>query len=129
MQKPVQTPEQILVDLGIREPEDLDIEAIAEPCGATIRYRPLSGCEARIIGYHNRGVVDNGFREDMNSDIGCVTEDRLPLDATMGHMFGDGGRQTQKLGPIASRLIFFCLSLCFNHALDVCLSSSTVFKS
>ncbi len=57
MQKPVQTPEQILVDLGIREPEDLDIEAIAEPCGATIRYRPLSGCEARIIGYHNRAVI------------------------------------------------------------------------
>lgn len=53
----VQTPEQILAELGIREPDDLDIEAIAEYCGATIRYRPLSGCEARIIGYRDRAII------------------------------------------------------------------------
>jgi Zn-dependent peptidase ImmA (M78 family) len=52
-----QTPEQILADLGIREPADLDIEAIAEHCGATIRYRPLYGCEARIIGYRGRAII------------------------------------------------------------------------
>lgn len=53
----LQKPEQILADLGIREPEDLDIEAIAEHCGATIRYRPLEGCEARIIGYRDRAII------------------------------------------------------------------------
>jgi hypothetical protein len=53
----VQTPEQILAELGIREPDDLDIEAIAEHCGATIRYRPLSGCEARIIGSRDRAII------------------------------------------------------------------------
>lgn len=53
----IQTPAQILSDLGIREPEDLDIEAIAEYCGATIRYRPLHGCEARIIGYKGKAII------------------------------------------------------------------------
>jgi len=57
MPSTIQRPEQILADLGIREPEDLDIEAIAEYCGATIRYKPLSGCEARIIGYHDRAII------------------------------------------------------------------------
>jgi hypothetical protein len=57
MPSTIQTPEQILVDLGIREPEDLDIEAIAEYCGATIRYKPLYGCEARIIGCRDRAII------------------------------------------------------------------------
>lgn len=47
----------VLRDLGIREPQDLDIEAIAEHCGATIVYRPLEGCEARIIGYRDRAII------------------------------------------------------------------------
>lgn len=53
----IQTPEQILADLGIRDPDDLDVEAIAEHCGATIWYRPLYGCEARIIGFHDRAII------------------------------------------------------------------------
>lgn len=57
MPNPILGPEQILADLGIRDPEDLDIEAIAEYCGATIRYKPLYGCEARIIGYRDRAII------------------------------------------------------------------------
>jgi hypothetical protein len=51
------TPAQILSELGIREPEDLDIEAIAEYCSATIKYQPLQGCEARILGYKDRAII------------------------------------------------------------------------
>jgi Zn-dependent peptidase ImmA (M78 family) len=51
------TPFEILADLGIRDPADIDIEAIAEDCGATIRYRPLSGCAARIMGYKERAII------------------------------------------------------------------------
>lgn len=51
------SPFEILSDLGITEPEDIDIEAIAEDCGATIRYQPLSGCAARIMGYNNRAII------------------------------------------------------------------------
>ena len=57
--------DQILAELGILGPEDLDIEAIAEYCGATIRYKPLTGCEARIIGYRDRAIItinENSWR-------------------------------------------------------------------
>ncbi len=51
------TPFEILSDLGIMEPEEIDIEAIAEDCGATIRYKPLSGCAARIMGFNDRAII------------------------------------------------------------------------
>lgn len=51
------TPAQLIAELGIRRPDDLDIEAIAEYCGATIRYKQLQGCEARIIGYKDRAII------------------------------------------------------------------------
>ena len=52
-----QTPSEILAELGVRDPEDLDIEAIAQHCGATIRYKPLSGCEARIMGLGDAAII------------------------------------------------------------------------
>jgi Zn-dependent peptidase ImmA (M78 family) len=50
-------PEAILEELGVREPADLKIEAIAEYCGATIVYAPLEGTEARILGYGDRAII------------------------------------------------------------------------
>lgn len=50
-------PAALLSELGIDTPEDIDIEAIAQHCGATIVYAPLVGCEARIIGYGERAII------------------------------------------------------------------------
>ena len=50
-------PEQILSFLGITEPEDIDIEAIAYACGATILTEPLTGCEANIIGSGDKAII------------------------------------------------------------------------
>jgi len=50
-------PEMILSLLGITEPEDIDIEAIAYACGATILKEPLTGCEANIIGCGDKAIV------------------------------------------------------------------------
>jgi hypothetical protein len=50
-------PEQILSLLGITEPEDIDIEAIAFACGATILKEPLTGCEANIIGRGDKAII------------------------------------------------------------------------
>ena len=41
------TPEQVLDELGITDPSQIKIEAIAYHCQAIILYEPLSGCEAR----------------------------------------------------------------------------------
>jgi hypothetical protein len=53
----VQSPAEILSDLGIRQPKDLDIEAIAMHCAALIQYKPLSGCEARIMGLDDSAII------------------------------------------------------------------------
>lgn len=49
--------EQLLVDLGINEPGDIDLRAIALCVGAEVRYRRLIGCEAQIIGFRDRAVI------------------------------------------------------------------------
>jgi hypothetical protein len=49
--------ELILKALGITDPAEIDLEAIAWDRGARIRYRPLDGCEARIIGTSDRAII------------------------------------------------------------------------
>ncbi len=51
------SPTALLEELGISEPQEIKIEAIAEYCGATIVYEPLKGCEARILGHGNRAII------------------------------------------------------------------------
>jgi len=49
--------ERILIGLGIEDPEDIDLEAIAWSEGALVEYRPLLGCDARIIGSTRKAVI------------------------------------------------------------------------
>jgi len=75
----------LLEALGIREPEDLDIEAIAEDRGATIRYRPLEGCEARLVGYRDRAVIT------VNSSSSRERQ-RFSAGHELGHWMRDRGQ-------------------------------------
>lgn len=47
----------LLKELGITEPKEIDIEAIAQHCEATVTYEPLTGCEARIVGTNDRAII------------------------------------------------------------------------
>jgi hypothetical protein len=49
--------EEVLRELGITEPKDIDIEAIAWCLGARVKYRPLDGCEARIAGNGDQAII------------------------------------------------------------------------
>ena len=49
--------EMLLQKLGVTEPDEIDVEAIAWYCGVTVTSRPLDGCEAQIIGHGNRAVI------------------------------------------------------------------------
>ncbi|WP_288903032.1 ImmA/IrrE family metallo-endopeptidase [uncultured Sneathiella sp.] len=49
--------ERILMELGIRSPSDIDLEAIAWFLGAAVRYRPLEKCEATIVGSDRRAII------------------------------------------------------------------------
>jgi len=55
-------PDKILKDLGISTPEDIDIEAIAQYCHATVIPQKLHGSAARILGFGNHAfiTVDSG---------------------------------------------------------------------
>jgi Zn-dependent peptidase ImmA (M78 family) len=53
----VSAAEALLLSLGIVDPKDLDLEAIAWCQGAEVRYATLASCEARIIGYGNRAII------------------------------------------------------------------------
>jgi Zn-dependent peptidase ImmA (M78 family) len=57
MTAPRKSPDKLMVELGISEPADIDIEAIAQYCSATIVYEKLTGCEARIVGNAERAII------------------------------------------------------------------------
>lgn len=49
--------EELLTELGISDPVDIELEAIALCVGVEIEYRRLVNCEAQIIGRGDRAVV------------------------------------------------------------------------
>lgn len=79
------TPFEILEGLGISEPNEIDIEAIAEDCGATIRYRSLSGCAARIMGFNDRAIIT------IDADTGRARQ-RFSAGHELGHWMRDRGQ-------------------------------------
>lgn len=46
-----------LMDLGVTEPSEIDVEAIAWDEGVSVEYRDILGCEARLVGFENRAIV------------------------------------------------------------------------
>lgn len=76
---------QILEKLGITEPADLDIDAIAYACGAFITHEPLTGCEANIIGANDRAVIT------VNS-TSIESRQRFSAGHELGHWMRDRGK-------------------------------------
>jgi hypothetical protein len=53
----IQDPESLIEYLGIQQPDEIDIEAIAQFCGATVVYEQLRGCAARLLGVDARAII------------------------------------------------------------------------
>jgi Zn-dependent peptidase ImmA (M78 family) len=51
------SPQQILDRLGITEPGEIDLTAIAYDCGAIVLEGELHGCEARLVGARNEAFI------------------------------------------------------------------------
>jgi IrrE N-terminal-like domain len=79
------SPSQLLEELGITNPEEIDVEAIAFHCGAVIKYRPLSGCAARILGNGHSAIITI----DSNSPRG---RQRFSAGHELGHWMNDRGK-------------------------------------
>jgi Zn-dependent peptidase ImmA (M78 family) len=79
------SPTRLLKDLGVREPHEIDIEAIAQDRGATITYEPLQGCEARILGNGDRAIIT------VNS-LSPLGRRRFSAAHELGHWMRDRGK-------------------------------------
>lgn len=49
--------DKVIDELGITEPDEIDLEAIAWHLGAKIKYDDMDGCEACILGANNRAII------------------------------------------------------------------------
>ena len=77
--------EKLLQQLGITEPNEIDLEAIAWTLGAEIKYRPIDGCEARIIGKADQAIIT----------VNCNSHprrQRFSIAHELGHWKFDRGR-------------------------------------
>lgn len=82
---PHSPPDLLFDELGIADPRDIDIEAIAEFCGATVVYDFLEGCEARLIGYKDKAIIT----------VNCMAgreRHRFSAGHELGHWMQDRGR-------------------------------------
>ena len=59
---PVTPAERMLMDLGIAEPKDIDLDPIAWTRGAIVNYRPIDRCEATIVGSTSHAVISINSR-------------------------------------------------------------------
>jgi hypothetical protein len=75
----------LLNELGITEPGDIDVEAIAQYCGATVLYERLAGCEARIVGHGDRAIIT--VRRDV-----ARGRQRFSVGHEIGHWLRDRNR-------------------------------------
>lgn len=77
--------ERILQDLGVEQPEEIDLEAIAWRLGALVKLRPLDGCEAMIVGDSRKAVIS------VNSHS-IPSRQRFSIGHELGHWHLHKGR-------------------------------------
>ena len=54
---PGEKAEARIAELGITDPNDLDVEAIAADAGVTVEYGHLNGCDATLVGFGRRAIA------------------------------------------------------------------------
>ncbi len=78
-------PDEILQELGIDDPMEIDLELVAFTLNASVERESLSGCEGQIIGTHSRAIIT------INNDSTPVRQ-RFSLGHELGHWVNDRGK-------------------------------------
>lgn len=80
--------EALVSELGIADPKELDVEAIAFDSGMEVVYESLTGCEASLVGYNNRAVATI-------KPSGVRGRERFSIGHELGHWHLHRGRSFQ----------------------------------
>ena len=78
-------PTELLQELGITEPEEIEVEVIAQYVGATVVAEPLTGAEARLVGSGDKAIIT----VNANSSL---PRQRFSAGHELGHWMHDRGR-------------------------------------
>jgi Zn-dependent peptidase ImmA (M78 family) len=81
----------LLDELGITEPDEIDLEAIAQYVGATVTRQKMAGVEARIVGLNDQAIIT------VNEDS-LPTRQRFSIGHELGHWIYDRGRIDMSCG-------------------------------
>jgi hypothetical protein len=76
--KPGELAESIIDGFAIRDPKDIDVEAISIDAGMQVRFRKLDGCSATLLGIGDRAVATI-------SPSGNSGRDRFSIGHELGH--------------------------------------------
>jgi hypothetical protein len=87
IQNDLTAPELLLQELGVTEPDDIDLEPIAYHIGCQVRYRSLDGCEACILGAGDRAIITITTRT-------IKARRRFSLGHELGHWHYHRGRSS-----------------------------------
>ena len=77
--------ERVLWSLGIADPTDIDLDAIAFHLGVIIKRRRLDGCEARLVGSGDSAIITIDSQS-------IPTRQRFSIAHELGHWKLDRGR-------------------------------------
>jgi hypothetical protein len=75
--------EALLWSYGVVEPGHIDLDAIAAAEGVSVRYRPLSGCEARLVLVDDRGIIS------VRPNAANIGRQRFSLSHELAHWMCD----------------------------------------
>lgn len=78
--------EQLLHDLGITEPKEIDLEVIAYMVGASVHFRSLARGDARIVGLGDRAIIT------IDADASLVRQ-RFSVAHELGHWHHHRGQR------------------------------------
>lgn len=94
--KPGELAESIIDGFAIRDPKDIDVEAISIDAGMQVRFRKLDGCSATLLGVGDRAIATI-------SPSGNRGRDRFSIGHELGHWSMHRGQS------------FYCLGENFGH--------------
>jgi len=77
--------ERIVKHLGITKPDEIDLEAIAWTQGVRVKFKPLVGCEARIVGFGDKAIATI-------NNTGRPQRQRFSIAHELGHWFWHKGK-------------------------------------